>query len=185
MKPNEFGDFLAGVFAPLAFFWLVLGFFQQGRELRNSSEALWLQGEELRNSVEQQRDLVTVTREQLAFENELLSQQRDEMKRNAQPILRVVPAGTIGGAPGGLTYRFRVWNHGKLCTDVRLLRDGTEMTARPSLDTGENFEFNALMDPKVDTEFSIEIRYLDSRLLAGHAKYKVQKNGPDFLINDL
>jgi len=34
LKLNEQGDFLAGVFAPLAFGWLVLGFFQQGRELK-------------------------------------------------------------------------------------------------------------------------------------------------------
>ena len=33
-KPNELGDFLAGTFAPVAFLWLVLGFFQQGAELR-------------------------------------------------------------------------------------------------------------------------------------------------------
>lgn len=50
MKPNEFGDFLAGVFGPLAFFWLVSGYLQQGVELRNNSKALMLQAEELRVS---------------------------------------------------------------------------------------------------------------------------------------
>ena len=40
MNLNEFGDFLAGVFAPLAFFWLVIGYFQ-------SKEALELQAKEL------------------------------------------------------------------------------------------------------------------------------------------
>lgn len=30
---NEFGDFLAGVFAPVAFFWLILGYMQQGKQL--------------------------------------------------------------------------------------------------------------------------------------------------------
>ncbi|WP_425063717.1 hypothetical protein [Pyruvatibacter mobilis] len=43
---NEFGDFLAGVAAPLAFLWLVLGFFQQGEELR-------LQVKEMSDSVKQ------------------------------------------------------------------------------------------------------------------------------------
>ncbi|PCJ69877.1 MAG: hypothetical protein COA62_10265 [Rhodobiaceae bacterium] len=43
---NELGDFLAGWFAPLAFGWLVLGFYQQGAELR-------LQAIELKNSVQQ------------------------------------------------------------------------------------------------------------------------------------
>lgn len=73
MLPNEAGDFLAGAFSPLAFLWLVLGYFQQGEELKNSADALWLQGEELRNSVTQQRELVEVTKEQLAHEREALA----------------------------------------------------------------------------------------------------------------
>lgn len=68
MEPNEFGDMLAGVFAPLAFLWLVLGFFQQGEELRASVAALELQGRELQNSVNQQRELVKVSREQMESE---------------------------------------------------------------------------------------------------------------------
>lgn len=63
LKPNEWGDFFAGMFAPLAFLWLVLGYLQQGEELRLSSDALKLQAEELKNSVEQQRELVEVTRQ--------------------------------------------------------------------------------------------------------------------------
>lgn len=60
--PNEFGDFLAGAFAPLAFLWLALTVWLQSRELRlqrkelqQNGEALRLQAEELRNSVEQLR----------------------------------------------------------------------------------------------------------------------------------
>lgn len=56
---NEFGDFLAGFAAPLAFFWLVLGFFQQGEELR-------LQAKELRAAVKQaaaQASALSVTAE--------------------------------------------------------------------------------------------------------------------------
>lgn len=34
MTLNEWGDFLAGFVAPVAFFWLILGYFQQGEELR-------------------------------------------------------------------------------------------------------------------------------------------------------
>ena len=35
MSSADFGTFLSGVFAPLAFLWLVLGFFHQGDELRH------------------------------------------------------------------------------------------------------------------------------------------------------
>ncbi len=62
---NEIGDFLAGVFSPLAFLWLVLGFIQQGIELRVSSESLKLQTEELGRSVAQQTSLANATERSL------------------------------------------------------------------------------------------------------------------------
>lgn len=77
LELNNFGDFLAGAFGPLAIFWLVLGFFQQGAELRNSVETMKLQAEELRASVDQQRELVAVTREALAAETEALAFERN------------------------------------------------------------------------------------------------------------
>lgn len=40
MKPNEFGDYVAGMAGPPAFLWLVLGFFQQKAELRNQIEEM-------------------------------------------------------------------------------------------------------------------------------------------------
>lgn len=49
---NEFGDFIAGVFAPLAFFWLVRGFYQQGKGLEQNSEALKMQSIELKKTTE-------------------------------------------------------------------------------------------------------------------------------------
>ena len=49
---NELGDFLGGVSSPLAFLWLVLGFFQQSREIRLSGKALHLQAREMRRSLE-------------------------------------------------------------------------------------------------------------------------------------
>jgi hypothetical protein len=51
---NELGDFMGGAFGPMAILWLVLGFFQQGEELRQNTRALHLQAEELRESVNQQ-----------------------------------------------------------------------------------------------------------------------------------
>ncbi|MGB7419076.1 MAG: hypothetical protein WA918_07845 [Erythrobacter sp.] len=55
LKLNELGDFLGGVSSPLAFLWLVLGFFQQSREIRLSSRALHLQAREMRRSVDEHR----------------------------------------------------------------------------------------------------------------------------------
>lgn len=47
MEPNAIGDFLAGAFSPLAFFWLVAGYRQQGEELRLNTAALEAQLVEL------------------------------------------------------------------------------------------------------------------------------------------
>lgn len=57
LKLNELGDFLGGVSSPLAFLWLVLGFFQQSREIRLSNKALHLQAQEMRRSVDEHRRL--------------------------------------------------------------------------------------------------------------------------------
>lgn len=64
MSLNELGDFLAGVFAPIAFLFLYLGYKQnseslkiQSEELRASTEALTLQVSEMKESVEQQKIL--------------------------------------------------------------------------------------------------------------------------------
>lgn len=40
IKPNEVGDFLAGVAAPPAFYWLIVGFFMQRAELKLQREEL-------------------------------------------------------------------------------------------------------------------------------------------------
>ena len=55
LRLNELGDFLGGVSSPLAFMWLVLGFFQQSREIRLSSKALHLQAREMQRSVDEHR----------------------------------------------------------------------------------------------------------------------------------
>lgn len=47
LKLNEKGDFLAGVFSPLAFLWLVYGYLQQGQELKLNTQALKMQADEL------------------------------------------------------------------------------------------------------------------------------------------
>ena len=63
LRLNELGDFLGGVPSPLAFLWLVLGFFQQSREIRLSNKALHLQAKEMRRSVDEHRRIAGGERE--------------------------------------------------------------------------------------------------------------------------
>jgi len=80
MEPNNFGDYLAGVFGPLAFAWLVIGYFQQGRELR-------MQAEELRNSVEQQKDLVRESAKQVRASEAALEYEKQRALESSIPRL--------------------------------------------------------------------------------------------------
>ena len=51
MKPNEWGDFLAGATSPIAFLWLILAYQQQRKELQMNTQALLHQKEELSKQV--------------------------------------------------------------------------------------------------------------------------------------
>ncbi|WP_374632629.1 hypothetical protein [Ferrovibrio sp.] len=69
--PNNFGDFWSGTFAPLAFWWLVLGYFQQGVELRQNVEALKQQSKETANLVVQaqaQADAIKANEQHARFD---------------------------------------------------------------------------------------------------------------------
>ena len=77
---NELGDALAGIFAPIAFFWLILGYVQQGKQLDQNTKALeqqekalQLQIEEMKNGIEQQKQLVQTQKEQQLEQRKLLS----------------------------------------------------------------------------------------------------------------
>lgn len=54
LQLNALGDLFAGVFGPIAFLWLVLGYKQQGKELKLSSESLRMQADELKELSRQQ-----------------------------------------------------------------------------------------------------------------------------------
>ena len=64
---NELGDFLAGIVAPIAFLWLILGYVQQGKQLDQNTKALeqqeralQLQIDEMREGVKQQRKFADI-----------------------------------------------------------------------------------------------------------------------------
>lgn len=184
IKPNEMGDFAAGVFAPLAFLWLVLGFFQQGDELRNSGRALWLQGRELQHSVEQQRELVNVTREQLQFDSEMLKVQRDEIARNAQPMLKLETGGSMGGSPGNRIYNFKLINQGRRCTAVEGCVGERAMLRADALESGGRAEFNLELPHGDIQPFSLVVSYLDDRLIKGGKTFNVTGSTQNFVIDE-
>jgi hypothetical protein len=130
MKPNEWGDFLAGIFAPLAFLWLVLGYMQQGEELRLSTKALNLQAEELNNSVQQQRELVEVSRLQLESEREALFFERNLREQEAKPIISIVGGGGMFRGDGFCSYNLTLTNTGNAATSFSVRVESENGTLR-------------------------------------------------------
>lgn len=89
MGLNEWGDFLAGLTAPLALFWIVIGFFLQGKELHVNTEALKSQQEELRRQVEETALLAkSSVRQATAAEKVVELSQSDQQMRNRSDWIR-------------------------------------------------------------------------------------------------
>lgn len=117
MKPNEIGDFLAGVVGPLALLWLILGYFQQGEELRLSTEALRQQAEELKQSVEHQQDLAEATRRQVDVQLQAFAQGRKKERDALRPIMWLSTRGY--SSTGGATQaNLKLENTGHRATEV-------------------------------------------------------------------
>jgi len=86
---NELGDFLAGVFSPVAFLWLVLGFLQQQKELQQNTKALKLQADELKNSVEQYKKMVTIAQNQLDADLTVAQQESIRRENELKPSVKL------------------------------------------------------------------------------------------------
>lgn len=88
---NEWGDTLAGFFAPLALLWLVIGYFQQGENLEINSQALEAQLNELALQVAETRKLAeNSNRQSVASERatEIAANERDDRIRAEQRAAR-------------------------------------------------------------------------------------------------
>jgi hypothetical protein len=157
LKPNEWGDVFAGLFAPVAFLWLVLGFVQQGQELR-------LQVEELRNTVKHQGELVEVSREQVETQRSQIEHERQQQRLALKPRFVLENNGTSGG-PQGVSYDVVISNGGAIATNIFL-----DMTPAPQQGREKFFasvgpqdlQHATLSYPSAPAQIYITIRYTDA-----------------------
>jgi hypothetical protein len=176
MDLNEVGDFLAGAFGPMAILWLVLGFFQQGIELRQGTQALLLQAKELQSSVEQQKELVAVTRDQVNAELEAALEAKAQRVRSIRPFL--VPSGG-GGSHSGNEHElsFMIKNLGAPISHIAMKFEG-DMTGLnrsvDALDKGAQIEFKyKFIGSGEGLADLMTLSYLDSDHNPGTAQFKV------------
>ena len=168
MKASDIASFLSGSFSPLAFLWLVLGFLQQGVELRHSARALYLQQEELRNSVEQQQALVTVTREQLQMEREARRVAEVEIDRASRPRLVLRSSGSSSSGLGR-AFHYTLENLGTPCANVEVnTKPRKEHFEVGALRTGDELNISLFYQPdELTVETEVVVSFRDARGLLG------------------
>jgi hypothetical protein len=181
---NEWGDWAGGMFAPVAFLWLVLGYFQQGEELRDNvralhlqEKALQLQVKELKDSVEQQSKLVGASDRQAKL-----------LEQSHNLALRAQVAEYQPRFSGFHFERFdrefrrvivRLTNRGAPCINIlvsTIQPPGTNspMTTKlPDWDTGVDQSVVVAQVALEATEFVLEISYQDMLLVEQSQKFLV------------
>lgn len=165
LQLNELGDFLAGAFGPVAFLWLVLGFLQQGEELRQGTKALLLQAEELKNSVAQQSIMAGAATEQIKAQQAALQMQQAEMDKQHQPVFEFTAGSRMSNSAGMVSASTVVRNSGKEIRDVHMVFDPAigDVASRciETLFSGHTLPFEFQFEwPKELVQGALLIRYI-------------------------
>lgn len=114
---NELGDFLAGVFSPVAFLWLIVGYLQQQNELSNNTKQLQLQTEELNSSVQQAAELNALTKKQIEISIKAMKEESDKYKLSILPIINIQSL-SASKVSGFIVYSIEFKNTGATGKDV-------------------------------------------------------------------
>ena len=123
MKLNELGDLLAGASAPLALFWLVIGYLQHGEELRLNTRALNAQKEELGRQVAETAILAGNAERQARATEDLAQQNKEGQEREAlRQALEAQPELIgAGGSSSGAGLLTNIVNRGGEAKDIELI----------------------------------------------------------------
>ena len=156
MSLNEWGDFFAGVSAPLALVWLMIGYFQHGEELRLNTEALRTQQMELKHQVEETARLAEAAKQQAEAAQQDLQDRQNREAREAKPDFVL-----DGGGSSANHVEIRLQNRGGEARDVSLHHDGTYQYTFPTMPYIESYgratlDFMSRRDPEYPIRFTIK-----------------------------
>lgn len=169
MPLNALGDFLAGLSAPLALLWLVIGYFQQGEELRLNTETLRAQQDELRRQVEETALLAKNSDRQAAAAEVLAMINKEEQEREkirlrteAQPVFW-----PNGGTVSGGKITTNLLNRGGEVFDIEIHYDGPHQLRFSNTrlwEKDQKASFTLVQGPGTTLEWpiSFSISYRDS-----------------------
>lgn len=182
LKPNEMGDLAAGAFAPLAFLWLVYGFFLQRQELmlqrmelHASVKALEDQRDELRKQTKTSETLAEVTTNQLKLSQEQLDRYINE--KRARFVLSGKPTFQhAGGILQCLGIKFK--NVGADAFDVFASVDsyppGHVQQGSPEVARGGNYHLNvAAQNRDIVFPLRVTLRWSDALMVENNESYEV------------
>jgi hypothetical protein len=185
MPMNEWGDFLAGVFAPLAFFWLVLGYFQQGDELRQNTEALRLQADQLKEQVRETKLLVEEAGTQARASAQLAEHQAALLAHEERKSLprfegiRIFRVGNKKVAEDPATVmRVFITNVGSTITSLQVWdssQQPLQITVDPSqmLATSKSCNLSFHFTDKVPDKFIFGLYFLDANAVPRVTRFQV------------
>ncbi len=184
MTLNEWGDFLAGVSAPLAFIWLVIGYFQQGKELSLNTKALLTQEKELKRQAEATADLVKYY-EQHADAAEALTKLNIQEHREIEKE-KVAPkfefTSSAKNVKGGVdVIDYGIVNLGGRATNFELIPEGDfSVSINPSDDIRENEGgvIHIEIPQERDKIFFFRMKYIDELGEIIEKRYEFSYNGP-------
>ena len=158
MALNEWGDFIAGAFAPLALLWLVIGYFQHGEELRLNTEALRMQQMELQRQVEETAHLVEAANRQALAAQQDLQHRQEREAREAEPEFIL---GTESFSSGQAKATINLQNRGGEARDVSLHYDGPyqfKFRPRPYIETNGRANLSFTSRGKQPLDYPIRFR---------------------------
>lgn len=171
---NEWGDFLAGITAPLALIWIVIGYFLQSEELRLNTRALEAQHDELKRQVSETAILAKNSERQAIAAEQLAYVNKSETERAAlralaevQPIFRSLRRGSEGPAQ----YRTWITNVGAAVKNLSIMAEDPSISL--TLNPNDVFEYEREVKLRADGvtrfPFNFSIEYDD---MVGHRHRK-------------